>query len=309
MKPTALVVDIAGIPDALKAERRWVCWRYVSQNDRWTKVPCTISGQYAKHNQPSSWTSFDEAIGAYQSEYFDGIGYALGDGWAGIDLDKCVEPPGLMFTDERCEPVISAVRRLHEVGAYFELSPSASGYKVIGRSARIGGEINFGASPPAFTPWNAARFFAITGHAAQIGYQNSHGEPIFGDPTVDLTGIIENWFPARAARSPLGPAPAFLRVGDTRGTENIPRFSDDEVVKQILATPQADKFIRLVRGDMSEYGDDHSRADQALVSILAYWCQGDLEQVDRLFRHSALMRPKWNAASYRRATLAKAVQR
>jgi putative DNA primase/helicase len=64
-----------------------------------------------------------------------------------------------------------------------------------------------------------------------------------------------------------------------------------------------------VRGDLSDYGDDHSRADQALVNILLYWCEGDLAQVDRLFRQTGLMRDKWNVESYRRATLGKAAQR
>ncbi len=99
-----------------------------------------------------------------------------------------------------------------------------------------------------------------------------------------------------------------------RGTERITdadvyrKLTDDEIVERILVSPQANKFIKLVRGDLSDYGKDHSRADQALVSILAYWCQGDFDQIDRLFRQSALMRDKWNVCSYRRATLLKAVR-
>ena len=80
-------------------------------------------------------------------------------------------------------------------------------------------------------------------------------------------------------------------------------------VPLLLASPQADKFVRLVRGDMSEYGNDHSRADLALLANLHYWCQGNLEQVDRLFRQSGLMRDKWNSLSYRRSTLLKVVRR
>ena len=149
------------------------------------------------------------------------------------------------------------------------------------------------------TPWHGARFFAVTGDV------DEH----VGDPTVDLTQFINDAFPGRHPTTRLGPVPAYIRVRDTRGTEGIERFTDDQVVERILATPQAEKFLRLVRGDLSEHGDDHSRADQALCSILAYHCQGDLEQVDRLFRQTRLMRPKWNVGSYRRATLQKAVQR
>ena len=41
-------------------------------------------------------------------------------------------------------------------------------------------------------------------------------------------------------------------------------------------------------------GKSHSDADMSLASILAFWCGGDTEQMDRLFRKSGLMRSKWN---------------
>lgn len=271
-RPTVLPVQADRIPDALKAERRWLCWRNLWQEHdgrkgRWSKVP------NAKTNDASTWTTFDNALVAYQHGDFDGIGFCLGDGWAGIDIDDITSGP-----------------LIDRLPCYREVSPSGNGVKAIGRSHRIGGEISSKA-----TTWSGARYFAITGHGA-------------GDPTVDITDLLDEWFPASSTliKQPL---PSYIRFGDTRGTEHIDRFTDDEVVARALASPQADKFIRLVRGDLSDYGGDHSRADQALICILAYWCQGDIEQVDRLFRQSGLMRDKWHTASYRRATLAKAVQR
>lgn len=85
-RPTALPVNVAGIPEALKAERRWVCWRYEwQQHDgkkgRWTKILCTPVGRYAKSNDASTWTTFEDALVA--STRFDGVGFCLGNGWAG----------------------------------------------------------------------------------------------------------------------------------------------------------------------------------------------------------------------------------
>jgi len=285
MKPNALTVNVRGIPERLKGEPRWVTWSYLwdqreGKKGRWTKRP------HGKTNGASTWTTFTNAVAAYHTGGTDGIGFCLGNGWAGIDIDHCrVEGDDL-------DGARAFLRRLE---CYVEVSPSDTGYKAIGRSSRIGGQIDFGVEPLSFTTWTNARFFAITG-AGQ------------GDPDFDISNLINELFPQRAASINRGPIPSFIRPGDTRGTENIERFTDDQVVANVLATPQAEKFIRLVRGDTSEYGNDHSRADQALVSILAYWCQGDLEQVDRLFRQSGLMREKWNAESYRRATLAKAVR-
>jgi primase-polymerase (primpol)-like protein len=271
-RPTPLPVLADNIPDVLKQQPRWMTWHYLwSQREgragRWVKLPS------ARTNDASTWLTFDAAL----DRHTDGIGFCLGDGWAGLDLDHLTSGP-----------------IVDRIPCYRERSPGGHGIKAIGRSHRIGGEINFGANPPAFTTWHGPRFFAITGHGS-------------GDPTIDLTELLDEWFPARTftTRAAL---PSYIRVGDVRGTEAIERLTDEQVVDRILATPQADKFSRLVRGDIAEYGGDRSRADQALCTILAYWCQGDLEQVDRMFRQSALMRDKWNAASYRRATLAKAVR-
>jgi hypothetical protein len=37
-KPVALAVNAAGIPAEMKDARRWVCWRFERERDRWTKV-------------------------------------------------------------------------------------------------------------------------------------------------------------------------------------------------------------------------------------------------------------------------------
>jgi putative DNA primase/helicase len=47
------------------------------------------------------------------------------------------------------------------------------------------------------------------------------------------------------------------------------------------------------RGDCAGYAS-RSEADLALCGALAFWTRGDPEQIDRLFRRSALYRAKWN---------------
>ena len=60
-------------------------------------------------------------------------------------------------------------------------------------------------------------------------------------------------------------------------------------------------------GDLSGYDDDHSRADQALLNCFRSCGVSDPSQFDRLFRESALMRPKWDRKDYRERTIAKAL--
>ena len=59
----------------------------------------------------------------------------------------------------------------------------------------------------------------------------------------------------------------------------------------------APKFCRLFDdGDISDYQGDHSVADQGLCRLIAFRTQ-DPEQIDRLFRLSALYRQKWEYSS------------
>lgn len=85
----------------------------------------------------------------------------------------------------------------------------------------------------------------------------------------------------------------------TRKKGEIPQLpdlqmDDAELIEKIKESNQAQKFSRLMAGDLSDYDDDHSRADLALCNILAYWTRGKAEWMDLLFRQSALFRSKWD---------------
>ncbi len=59
-------------------------------------------------------------------------------------------------------------------------------------------------------------------------------------------------------------------------------ISDDEVIELCRNAKNGLKFERLFyHGDLSEYADDDSRADQGLVSIMAFYTQ-DHEQLGKL---------------------------
>jgi hypothetical protein len=81
------------IPAPLIAERRWVLWRYEWRESRWAKMQLRPSGHGAKSNDATTWTDFATALAAYEAGGFDGISFALGDGWAGIDADNYLSQP------------------------------------------------------------------------------------------------------------------------------------------------------------------------------------------------------------------------
>jgi primase-polymerase (primpol)-like protein len=91
-------------------------------------------------------------------------------------------------------------------------------------------------------------------------------------------------------------------------------LDDDALLAKARTAKNRAKFCALYdRGDISAYASP-SEADLALCAILAFWAGGEAEQVDRLFRRSALFRKKkWDAEHfadgkfYGQATIAKAV--
>lgn len=76
--------------------------------------------------------------------------------------------------------------------------------------------------------------------------------------------------------------------------ENRPSMlSDKSVIEKAMNSKTRNKFKKLWNGDISDY-PSQSEADLGLVSILAFYCNGNKEQIDRLFRQSALFRSKWD---------------
>jgi hypothetical protein len=97
-------------------------------------------------------------------------------------------------------------------------------------------------------------------------------------------------------------------VGDPPASTNGHRseFTDEEVIKLAGSAKNAAKFQALWSGDILGY-PSQSEADQALVSLLAFYTQ-DEEQLDRLYRRSGLCRQKWlDRPDYRHRTVSRAL--
>src|SRR5215204_2125450 len=83
-------------------------------------------------------------------------------------------------------------------------------------------------------------------------------------------------------------------------------LTDEEVEQLARGARNSAKFEALKSGDISGYVS-HSEADQAYVSLLAFYTQ-DEEQLDRLYRRSGLCRQKWlDRPNYRHRTITHAL--
>ena len=104
------------VPNELKAVKRWVNWGISRQNPKIPYTPHDIR-KPAEANNPYSWGTFTEAVQCAEEFPGRGIGFELGDGFAGIDLDT--------IRDNRTGKIApDALDIIHKVGSYTEFSPS-----------------------------------------------------------------------------------------------------------------------------------------------------------------------------------------
>jgi len=70
-------------------------------------------------------------------------------------------------------------------------------------------------------------------------------------------------------------------------------IGDIEIQRRILQSKDAEKFIRLSAGHWQTFYDNKAIASKALCKLLAKYTQ-DVDQIDSIFRKSALMADKWD---------------
>lgn len=149
---SALRYDPARVPEQMKAARRWMTWKIVERDGKPTKVPIRINGDYGSSTDPEAWSTHDEALAAYNSDgELAGLGFALGDGWVGIDVDEGAGDEGRLLVD-----------RL-KLLTYTERSPSGKGAHAIGFV-----ESTFqykGSKKDGVEQYSSGRYFTVTGHS------------------------------------------------------------------------------------------------------------------------------------------------
>jgi primase-polymerase (primpol)-like protein len=285
-KPTVLAPDFERIPAELRGEKRWVLWRLVRSTKgtaRWDKVPHQSNGEHAKSNDPSTWATFKGVVAAYRSGGYDGIGFMLGGGFAGIDLDDVRNRE----TGEITAPW--AAELIEQTDSYVDISPSGTGVKVVGTGIWTG---KFHKRPhPAGTGevevYDSGRFFCITGQAVKAL------------PVDDIQSVLDD-----LARL-FDPVP-----GADAAAPGTSELSDEAIIERASTAKNGAKFRALWAGDTTGYASP-SEADLALCSLIAFWTGPDKARIDQLFRRSKLWRPKWDERhgemTYGEMTIARAL--
>ena len=136
------------VPKAMRQERRWCTWRFVSKGEgkKPAKVPTPTVAQAER------WLTFDEALASAPPAEAGGIGFMLGAGWGGIDLDNHCNDVGTL--DALAIDVTQRVR------TYTEYSPSGLGLKLFFKTAQSGHGVDHEKGIEVYTE---GRFFTVTG--------------------------------------------------------------------------------------------------------------------------------------------------
>lgn len=134
------------IPEQLRAADRWMRFRLVPRAGKMTKVPTQVNGRNAKSTAPSTWSSY---AGASVSKVGAGLGFALGDGFACLDLDQCVAPDGSL--SDLAQRILAL-----NPDAWVELSVSGTGLHVWGLMDEQPGRML-----PGLEVYSQGRFIAL----------------------------------------------------------------------------------------------------------------------------------------------------
>ena len=226
------------IPQELRKLNNWVLWRLENRNNKATKIPYQINGNMAKSTVRNTWNSFDnvlKALTGYKGKY-NGIGFVFTkeDNISGIDIDHCIVN-GVI--SEKTQYIIDSC------DSYTERSQSGSGIHILVK----------GYIPKAIHKdievYSEGRYFVLT------------GDRLSGDTIEPRKNILDSFHE---------------RYNGTAKKVNAKRSSKAEIniqelLEKAFKSKNGNKIKALCSGDISDYDNDHSGADQALCNHLAFW--------------------------------------
>ncbi len=276
---------------------QFVVWKHQLIDEKPKKPPYSpIYHRLANTSNPHSWGTLDQALKAFTTGNYNGIGFVFSkdDPYSMIDLDHCVGNNRSIDTWAR-----SIIDRLK---TYTEYSPR-DGIHLI-TEAHIPGT---GRKIGNIEMYSSNHFTTIT------------TQHVPGTPTT----IEKRQNEHSAVYLALVPEPLRSLQENTRGvilpptweTEPDPNDAKDhQVIEKALQAANGKQFARYWQGDAALWQGEQaerrskSEADYVLVLYLLSWTDDNVEQVKRLFRKSGLYDPnKTDRIAGHNSTTGKAV--
>ena len=270
----------------LKNTRQWIC--------HLNKVPKSpLYNGNANPTDPDTWGTYDQAVSACKQYGYSGIGFVFTaeSEYCGIDIDHCIDESGEINKD--------ALDIISTMDSYAEISPSGTGVHIIYK-----GKVH--------DDWKKKKTNAL-GEGVHLEMYQKDRYFTVTENRFNTSDVNE-----REKYAELIYKAYMQAVEKPKSAENPPKtpvkhltLTDRDIIDKAMNSNSGMKFAKLFNGDTSDYDNDDSRADMAFCSMLAFWCQKDMDMMDRIFRQSGLMRDKWDEKhgrdTYGNITLQKAV--
>ena len=273
----------AAVPDEMKQRPNWVVVKtwWNAKKERYAKRPIDCNtGGYAESDNPETWTFFDDALKYLREKGGTTIAYALDgkDKIACLDFDGCY--------DENRLPNETVKEALSKCGAtYTEHSLSGEGFHILGKTD--GMDLRTFSKDGSLEFYQKDHFISLTGNGTVYTKLESFDTPEMKEFLSRKCDKREEWKDV------------------CKGVNGLSTMTDRDVVEKASNAKNGDKFKRLYAGE--DLQNNHSNSDMSLMNLLAYWCNGDKEQMLRIFATSGLFRPN-KSPDYYEGTAIKALR-
>lgn len=318
--------------EALRHKKVWLCYPMIPKKDAhggfngggYSKPPINPytlwNGNATDTNSFSDFETANAQIGKTahiklnNGETIDcevyGVGIALyNTGICGIDLDSVANGERRTMTKE-------AAQIIDIMNSYTELSPSGTGFHILYFGSLPDCESKKAKFKKDILKGNNAEYqFFESGLYMTVSGQTVGNRPI-AERTEEAKEVYNKFFadqkpqaqPKEYVRQPKPSSVVSSESGFTweKWLNYSRTLSTTDLLQAIFKSGSVGRKVEaLYMGDMSDYNNDHSAADQALINYL-YSFTEDRELTEALFIQSALYRERGKSRNYITLTINKA---
>lgn len=270
-----LIKNYENIPDELKREKRWCLYKIIQRDGKNTKLPLMPNGKPAKSNDKTTWNSYEDCIAALNRNTGDGLGFMLGDGYIGIDIDKVSDDIFVYSMDYHARSMTADF--LRGISTYAEISPSKTGLHFIGKGEVPGIRKRY----KNLEIYDKDRFFTVTGNVLKDRNRNK-----VINIDSELKPLYEKYMPK-------------INVINSENKRNstVTSYNGDQDILEKLFdrgyfSYAGEDLRRIYYGNYESYFNSQSEADFFMLQRLLYYT-GNVEMAISFMESSGLKREKW----------------
>ncbi|MGN0764853.1 MAG: zincin-like metallopeptidase domain-containing protein [Christensenellales bacterium] len=261
----------ANVPDEMKNLPNWCAFKTYYDKSSGKKKKIILSpktSEWASCSDPSTWGTWDEAMKFAKERNCEGLSFALDkkSRIVCIDLDHCIGDKGMR--SELCWDILNS-----SSGTYAEKSVSGKGVHVFFKADDVVKGYSKKNDENGIECYDSSKFISMTGNLI------SKSNNLVDTPKK----LIET------ARGKLGELPERAFAAQRSAGDIRVSMSDSELIDKIRESKVGAEFSRMFYNGENLCNDKH-RTDAKLMSILAFFTDGNAGQMRSIFMSSSLYR-------------------